>query len=177
MENLHAEITDEDFKENVELPIVEVKPVLPDWILNEKNLKKFETALSKIFERNIDQENEIRKTILARRQNIYLKENKPYCFMMGDQESAIVFKNKALEDWFLDNYLTDNEASLKNEPKIDLENADFDNTTSFKVEHLLNWLKVFEPAKNVRVSIWKDKPIILENDDFKVIIAPRIESD
>jgi hypothetical protein len=69
------------------------------------------------------------------------------------------------------------------EPERKVPNLDYSNSTAFNVckysmEYLKKMFDFFELCEDtIKISMKKDFPITFENDHFKIILAPRIESD
>ena len=65
------------------------------------------------------------------------------------------------------------------------ENINIDYSTNNKeiqssrygMDYLKKIFEIFGYDEAVKMTIGKDKPITIENDDFKVILAPRIENE
>jgi len=50
-------------------------------------------------------------------------------------------------------------------------------SSSYSLEYLTKILAIFSYDEKVKITLKKDYPVMFENEDFKVILAPRIEAE
>lgn len=62
--------------------------------------------------------------------------------------------------------------------KLDYQSKDKDiNVAKFSTDYLTKLLNIFKYDDAVKITMKKDMPITIENEDFKVILAPRVEDE
>lgn len=66
--------------------------------------------------------------------------------------------------------------SDKKNPALDYTSKEIAKS-KFSLEYLNNLLAIFDYSDAVSITLKKNFPITIENGDFKVILAPRIEED
>ena len=83
---------------------------------------------------------------------------------------------RCLSEFIDEKDVTKNELS-KSPPTLDY-NSKEDAICKFGTEYLKVAIDIFTPIdKSIKLSICKDYPITLEDEHFKIIIAPRIDAD
>jgi len=67
---------------------------------------------------------------------------------------------------------------VENQKKdVDIEYTSEISVSKFSTEYLNRILKIFEYSDSVKLTMGKDKPITIENRDFKVLLAPKVGDD
>ena len=73
------------------------------------------------------------------------------------------------------NVLKNYEETESKEPKLEYDN----NTATYNREYFKDILKLLTKNKSdtIKLSVKKDYPLTIENEDFKIILAPRIDTE
>lgn len=77
----------------------------------------------------------------------------------------------------LSRFYSENDKEIKEIPKLEYEPDSSGKTAKYNLEYMERALKVLKACgKNVKVSMKGEYPVTLENEHFKIFIAPRVEN-
>jgi exosome complex RNA-binding protein Csl4 len=126
-------------------------------MINAKSEIKILRILDKLFK---DRNN----TKLPEPENYSVIDNVNICMITAKTEEA-----KKILLRFID---------IENQKKdVNIEYTNEISVSKFSTEYLNKILKIFEYNDTVKITMGKDKPITIENEDFKVILAPKSGDD
>ena len=110
--------------------------------------------------------------------NITIPKDNKYCVICPANVSFIMAQSDFGKKLLLRFLSITEEGEGKIEPTLDYFTAEKEIPKSkFSLEYINNLFDIFKYDEAVSITIKKDYPMTIENKDFKVILAPRIEGD